>query len=221
MDDPGTMTIGSAMSASSTSIDQLIACTDCDRLTKKPELRPHQIARCRYCGALLRRGHGDSLQPVIALSLASLILFAIANLFPFVSLRSGGVEQEIRLSSGLFAMAESGVPLPGLVAIGFILIAPILRLAGYLYVLVPLWRHTEPPAWRAVLRLANFMLPWSMLEIYLLSVVVALVKISELGSIVIGVSFWSFVLLVVTSTWLSSITDRFALWELVELWRQK
>ena len=59
-----------------------------------------------------------------------------------------------------------------------------------------------------------------MLEIYLLSVVVALVKISELGSIELGVAFWSFVLMVITSTWLSSITDRFELWQLVESWRQ-
>ncbi len=215
------MTVSSAGPASSINIDRLLACPDCDRLTRKPKLQPRQVARCRHCGALLRRGHVGSLDPVIALSLASLILFVIANLFPFVSLRSGGLEQEIRFSSGLLALAESGVPLPGLAAIAFILVTPILRLAGYLYVLVPLRWHTEPPAWRPVLRLSNTVLPWSMLEIYLLSVVVALVKISELGSIVIGISFWSFVLLVITSTWLSSITDRFVMWELVESWRQK
>ena len=214
------MAINSTAARSSINIDRLLACPDCDQLSHKPKLNPHQVARCRYCGALLCRGHGNSLQPIIALSLTSLILFAIANLFPFVSLRSGGLEQEIRLASGLFTLAESVVPLPGLVAIAFILVAPILRLTGYLYVLIPLCWHIEPPAWRVLLRLTNIVLPWSMLEIYLLSVVVALVKISELGSIVIGISFWSFVLLVVTSTWLSSIADRFIIWELVESWRQ-
>lgn len=217
---PGSITSASVPSFPSAGIDGMLACPDCDRLATAPTLQRHQFARCRHCGAILRYGQGSSLQSVIALSLAALVLFAVANLFPFVSLRSGGLEQEILLSSGLFALAESGVPLPGVVAIAFVLLTPILRLTGFLYVLVPLWLRAEPPAWRPVLRITNNLQPWSMLEIYLLSVVVALVKISELGSIELGVAFWSFVLMVITSTWLSSVTDRFQLWQLVESWRQ-
>jgi len=216
----GATTTGSSPSFPPSLLDGMLACPDCDRLARAPRLQPHQFARCRYCGAMLRHGQGTSIQNIIALSLASLVLFAIANMFPFVSLKSGGLEQEIHLSTGLFALAESGVPLPGVVAIAFVLLTPILRLVGFLYVLVPLRLRVEPPSWRPVLRVANNLQPWSMLEIYLLSVVVALVKISELGSIALGVSFWCFVLMVITSTWLSSITDRFHLWELVESWLQ-
>jgi paraquat-inducible protein A len=200
---------------------QVMACPDCDRLVRKSALRRGQVARCPYCDAVLSRGRSWSPEPVIALSLASLILFAVANLFPFAAIRSAGVEQEIRLSSGLFALADADVPLPGIAAIVFILVVPVFRFSGYLYVLLPMKKGIEPPAWRPLLRAVNAMLPWSMLEIYLLAVVVSMVKISELGTIVIGASFWALVLLVFTSTWLSAAVDRTALWELLDSWRQR
>ena len=70
--------------------DTLTQCLDCDLLQLNPPLPRGAAAHCGRCGALLHRNRPDSLEPTLALTFAGLILFLVANSFPFLSLEMQG-----------------------------------------------------------------------------------------------------------------------------------
>ena len=196
--------------------DQLIACHDCDLLQRRRLLHDGEIARCARCRALLYRRKPNSLDRALALSLASLILFVLANAFPFMAMQVQGREQSISLPSAVWSLVEENQWLLA-ACVGFlILLAPLLKLAGLLYVLLPLrlgWRLPRSPL---SYRMVGLVTPWSMMEVYLIGVLVSLVKLAELADIVLGLSFWSFIGLIICETAASTTLDGVSLWQNLE-----
>jgi len=191
----------------------LIACHECDTLARVRRLPPGSVARCPRCGGLLGRGKRDSIDRTLALVVAGLVLFTLANVYPFMTFQLEGREQESNLVSGAIVLWREGLQELGVLvfmtSIGF----PALELLGLLYVLLPLRFHRRParhfgPAFRFILSIG----PWGMLEVYMLGVLVAIVKLSEMATLQPGVSFWSFCGLIVATTAARSALDPALIW---------
>jgi paraquat-inducible protein A len=191
----------------------LIACHECDALARVSDLRPGSMARCPRCGGLLRRAKHNSIDRTLALVLAGLVLFTLANVYPFMMFRLEGREQVSNLVSGSIVLWKEGLPELGVLvfmtSIGF----PALQLFGLLYVLVPLRLGRRParhfgPVFRSILTIG----PWGMLEVYMLGVLVAIVKLSEMATIKPGLAFWSFCGLIVTTTAANGALDPALIW---------
>jgi paraquat-inducible protein A len=71
------------------------------------------------------------------------------------------------------------------------LLAPAAQIALLLYVYGALSLGSQPPAFAAAVRLLQAITPWSMLEIFLLGVIVASVKLAEQATILPGPAAWS------------------------------
>ena len=80
--------------------DTLTQCPECDLLQLNPVLPPGAAALCARCGAPLHRNRPDSLESTLALTLAGLILFLVANSFPFLSLEMQGQVRATTLATG-------------------------------------------------------------------------------------------------------------------------
>ena len=115
-----------------------------------------------------------------------------------------------------------GATLGGQTSVGLLVllttvIAPMAQLVLLLYVLGPLHRGRVPraivPAFRWVQRAKN----WSMMEVFLLGILVSLVKLMDMASIVPGVALWAFVLLIPVLAAASSSLDPHEIWEHVEV----
>ena len=117
--------------------DTLTQCPDCDLLQLNPLLPRGAAAHCGRCGALLHRNRPDSLEPTLALTLAGLILFLVANSFPFLSLEMQGQVRATTLATGVINLYAEGMwGLAGVVLFTSIL-APGLQLGLLLIVLIP------------------------------------------------------------------------------------
>jgi paraquat-inducible protein A len=101
----------------------------------------------------------------------------------------------------------------GLFCFGFILLIPLLRVVGLLYILLPLRFARRLPGLEVVFRGIVTLSPWSMMEIYLLGAVVALVKLASMANIELGLSFWAFALLNLLSALAAQMVDSHTLWE--------
>ena len=101
--------------------------------------------------------------------------------------------------------------------IGFTsILAPLLHILGLLYVLVPLkWNRLS---WRFVsmFRAVELLRPWVMLEVYLLGVLIAILKLSELATIELGVAFYAFIGLMLLTTMAAASLDADLIWESLE-----
>ena len=196
--------------------DQLIACHDCDLLQYRRQLHDGETARCARCQAFLYKRKPDSINRALALTLTSLILFLLANSFPFLSMQVQGREQSISLLSAVWSLYEEQQWLLA-TCVGFlILLAPLLKLVGLLYLLLPLSLGRALPRSPLTYRIVDLLTPWSMMEVYLIGTLVALVKLMELAHIVLGLSFWSFIGLIICETAVGITLDGVSLWQRLE-----
>lgn len=195
----------------------MIACHGCDLLVRAPKLPPGTSTRCPRCGHVLQRARRNSIERTLAFTMAGLILFILANVYPFMTFELEGREQRSTLVTGSLELWDAGLPELGVLvfmtSIGF----PALQLFGLLYVLLPLRFGLAParhfgPAFRMILTIG----PWGMLEVYLLGVLVAIVKLSEMATLEPGVAFWSFAALIVVTTSASASLDPDLVWKKLE-----
>ena len=159
-------------------------------------LPKHGVAKCNRCGAVLYRHKPNSLDRTLALTIAALILFVTANMYPFLALKLEGREQETLLFTGVRDLYDYGMwELSFLVLLTSIVI-PLIHILGTLYVLLPLKFNRSPWKLALVFRIVRGLRPWGMMEVYMLGVLVSLVKLSDIATIVPGIALYSFALLI-------------------------
>jgi paraquat-inducible protein A len=173
-------------------------------------------AHCRRCGALLRKHPRNGLERTLALAFAAAVLFAVANSFPFLSFDMKGRVTQTNVVAGIIDLYNGGkAEIAALVALT-IEIAPVAQLALLLYVLVPLRIGRVP--WRLphAFRLLRHAQSWSMIEVFLIGIMVAITKLMGMASIVPGLALWSFALLMLVLAGAMASFDPEAVWERAE-----
>jgi len=198
---------------------RLVACHDCDRLARLPALAEGAAAFCPRCGGLLRRRRRNSIERTLALTLAASVLFAVANLFPFLSFQMRGRVTETTLATGVFDLWEQGVEAVALL-VGFTaVVAPFAQLALLLYVLLPIHVGRIPWQMPRMFRLLRRIQPWSMMEVFLVGILVAVIKLLDLADVVPGLALWAFGGLIVVLAGALASLDPEAVWERLEVRR--
>jgi len=170
----------------------VIACHECDLLQREARLPRGGVARCRRCGAILYRDSPDSLDRTLALSLAAAILFLIANSFPIIGIELQGNRSAVNLFGAVHSIWNQEMKLISLLVLITIILVPAFELAMMIYLLLPLKFRQMPPGTALILRVLKSIKPWGMVEIFMLGVLVALVKLSHDFIIIPGVALWSF-----------------------------
>jgi paraquat-inducible protein A len=197
-------------------MSKLVACRDCDLLCRMPEVPEGSLAYCARCGSVLRRRLRNSIERTLALSLAAALLFVVANAFPFLSFEMQGRITRTTLASGVVDLWQQGVPqvavLVGITAIA----APFVQLALLLYVLLPLQLGRVPWQMPRLFRWLHRVHPWSMMEVFLVGILVAITKLVDLAEVIPGLALWAFAALIVVLAGAQASLDSEAVWQRVE-----
>lgn len=172
-------------------------------------------AICRRCGSTLYAEKGATIQRTLALYLAAMLLFVLANVYPFLTLSMQGLSQSGHLVSSPIALWQSGMPEVAAVIAFFVVVAPAIRIAAGLAVLAPLAVGIRPPWAVHGMHIMHAMKEWSMPEVYVLGVLVSYVKLAGLASAHFDVSFYAFVLMTVVLTWAQAAFEPHAVWDRV------
>ena len=175
----------------------MIACHECGTVQHMRALPEGGAARCSRCGATLYRQRRDSIEHTLLLTLAALILFVIANTFPFLTFELEGRADTSTLLSGVKSLYQQGMWPLALLVLLTATVVPLVWLLSTAYVLLPLRFGRRP--WRVaeVFKFTELLRPWAMMEVYLLGVIVAYVKLSDLARLELGIALYAFVGLIV------------------------
>ncbi len=195
---------------------ETVACPDCDLLQHIPALDPGDKARCPRCGCELARRPADPLDRPLALTVAALIAFVVANTMPIMGLSAVGRRASTTILGGAYEMWTTGEPITAAVVAFCVVLAPALYLCFMLAVLIAVRRPPAPYWVGEVLRWGVHMQPWSMYEVMLLGVLVALIKIAELAQVDIGVGMYALGALVVLFPAIMLSFDPREVWNRVE-----
>jgi len=194
----------------------LVACPNCDLVQRLPAVTPGQTACCRRCGTVLWRRRVDSLNRTLALAVTAAVLWIIANTVPMLGLTTVGRESFTTVIGGAELLWQHDQQVVAVLVFFAAVLAPALQISVVLLVLLAA-RRERPPAWSGwILRHLPFTRTWSMIEVMLLGVLVALTKIAEYATVIPGHALFALFALVFVLAAMQSSFDPREVWNRVE-----
>ena len=169
------------------------------------------------CGLPIVTERSTAFAQVISLAMTAFVLMLAAISFPFLELDVAGRHNSISVLQAVTVFNDGIALLLALAVAGFIVFLPLLRLAAIIYALGPIVR--EKPVRRGAKQafaLAEFLQPWSMAEIFIVGVAVALIKVAGLAHVSIGPAFWAFCALVLITVLKDQLICRYSVWQALE-----
>ena len=192
------------------------SCPTCGLVQAVEPLRPGTVAECIRCGSFLEARRSErSLEVTGALTLAALILYVPANVYPITKMYLYGAYSESTVWDGVVMLMNGEQWVVAIVVFLASMVIPLVKLAGLLSLVV-----TARMGWGRRLRSRTQLYkfidaigPWAMLDVFLLAVLVALVKLSTWAKILPGPGLLAFSAVVVLTMLASAAFDPRAIWE--------
>jgi len=191
----------------------LIACHECDLLQREITLPPGRVALCGRCGAALYRTPHKSIDHTFALALTAAVVLLLANLYPIIGLDIQGTRNDTTLISAVNALWNQEMRLVAVLVLVTTFLVPAIEIAVMLHLLLALKRGRVPAGFTVIMRILQSVNPWGMVEVFILGVIVALVKLTHFGNLIPGLALWSFGILTVLLAALASSFDSRDAWE--------
>ena len=194
-------------------MDSLIACHDCDLIHRINPLPAKGTAVCIRCGAVLYKHKPNSLERTLAFALAGLILFILANSFPFLGLKIGSQVRETTLITGIHELYVEGMHVIAILVLITTVLAPFIQMLCMLYILLPLRFHHLSKGLPRVFRFVNSVGPWGMMEVFMVGILVSVVKLAGMAKIIPGISLYSFLALIFVLAAMIVSLDSHLIWQ--------
>lgn len=196
----------------------LVCCHDCHLLTKRERSHSGQAAFCPRCGAALHLRKPNSIMRTWALLIAALIFYIPANLLPITVTTSLGHTQSDTIMSGVIYFLLHGSPEIALVIFVASVFIPLLKLVVIAYLLVSVQRKSgwRPRDRTQLYRIIESIGSWSMVDIYVVTILVALVKLGVFANIDAGPAAVYFASMVVISMFAAESFDPRLIWDALE-----
>lgn len=194
----------------------ILICTDCHALNRQDKAIDEQT--CTRCGALVHARRPNSLLRTWALLLTSAILYIPANLLPIMTINSLGQGSPSTIMSGVIELVQHGmIPIAAVVFVASILV-PTFKLVGIALLLFSVQRHQPLSARQRIImyRFIEFIGRWSMLDIFVIAILVAVVNFGRIASVEADLGAVAFASVVIL-TMLAAVTfDPRLIWDNTE-----
>ena len=193
-----------------------IACKDCDLLIERVDTPPGDKALCPRCENPLYQRRQQGIERTLALAITGLLLFIPANLLPVMSLQLIGHETSTTIYEGSLVLFREGLYWTALLVFSASVVIPLCKLLLMLFVSGTLQLGRSSPLLPYAMRYYHHIDDWGMLEVYMLSVLVAVVKLKGMASVIPDVGLYCFIGLLLVTTLMSSLLDQDDVWEQIE-----
>ena len=171
-------------------------CPQCDTLFRLPVVKSSQSAYCPRCNDKVRDGRDWSLTRLGAMAIAMLMLMPFAWSEPLLRLHLLGMRIDANLLHGIWQMTDSGDPITAAMVFFCTVAAPAVLVLSIAY----LWLgNILGMNLRPVLLMLDRLKEWVMLDIYLVGIAVASIKVQDYAFLQPGMGLLAFISLVVLS----------------------
>jgi paraquat-inducible protein A len=193
----------------------VLSCPTCGLMLEVDRPARGQSAECPRCASTVSEGPHGSLQVTAALAVSALILYLPANLYPILRMHFYGAYSESTVWDGVVSLAQSQQYFVALIVFLASIAVPILKLAGLLYLVISarfgIGRRLRSRT--RIYRFIDVVGPWAMLDVFLLAILVALVKLGQIATILPGPGLIAFTAVVVLTMLASASFDPRTIWE--------
>jgi paraquat-inducible protein A len=196
----------------------LLSCSSCHLISKNPFPAGKTKAYCPRCGERLYVRKPESLSRTWALVIAAIIFYIPANVLPIMKVTSLGKAQSDTILSGVIYFIQTGMwPIALVIFIASVFV-PILKLAILIFLLISVqiklkWRPKDRTRlYRAIEAIGR----WSMVDIFVVTLMVALVKLGALADIEAAPGAIFFAAVVVVTMFAAMNFDPRLIWDKME-----
>lgn len=196
----------------------MVSCNDCHLLSRWPELPAHQLAVCPRCGSVLRQRRPQSIARTWALLTAAMILYIPANTLPMTITSALGDVHKDTILSGVIYFMQTGSWEIALVIFTASVFVPFMKFTILIYLLLSVqFKSIDRPRDRTVLyRMTEAVGRWSMVDVFVVTILVALVKLGVLADVEAGPAALYFASVVVITMIAAESFDPRLIWDVVE-----
>jgi len=196
------------------SSDTVLACEGCGLLQRVDDLAPGTSAECIRCGSTLARQSYGGADATLALTLAALVLYIPANIYPILSMNMYGAYTENTVWDGVVSLFQYNQYFIAVVVFLASIVIPLLKLMGLFFLVASVkWgRGRRLRARTRIFRFIDLIGPWAMLDVFLVAILVALVKLGDIGRIIPGPGLIAFTAVVVLTMLASQSFDPRLIW---------
>jgi len=161
-------------------LDNFVICHKCFTLNEEIPISDGSKACCSECGHILYRYNSKLIDHGLALSFTGLIFFILANMFPLLQIDMLGTEQFITIPKTIFSLFDSGFFIVGFIVVFLIFVFPLIIFLINILLFFLLKIERGEQLTKELLILLSHITPWSMADIFFISLLVALVKLIAL-----------------------------------------
>ena len=196
--------------------ETVVACDTCGLVQRVEPLRPGVVAQCARCDSFLMAARDEGrLHLTAALAAAALVLYVPANLYPILHMSAYGAYSESTVWDGSVGLIEANEWFVGLVVLAASIVVPLLKIAGLFFLVVAakfrLGRRLRSQT--RLYKIIDLIGPWAMLDVFLLAILVALVKLNDLATVLPGPGLAPFAAMVVLTLLASAVFDPKLIWD--------
>lgn len=171
-----------------------------------------EVIECPRCGHKNHRLKPRSIEKTLVYSLTALIFYIPANLFPFMTIELYGSRNSSTIWSGIVSLAEGGSWVIAMVVFLASMVVPFFKLVALFYLALIGPRNKHPRTHTKLYNIIEAVGRWSMLDIYLLAVLVAIMKLGPWTTVRPEIGSLMFVFVVVFTMLASASFDPQLLW---------
>lgn len=194
----------------------LASCHSCSLVSRLPDV--HAPAFCPRCGAALHLRKPSSIAKTWALIVAAYVFYIPANILPITKVESLGYVQSDTIMSGVIYFIQTGMwPIALVIFVASIFVpAAKLLILSFLLISVQLGSRWRPRDRTRLYRITELVGRWSMVDIYVVTIMVALVHLGALATIEAGPGALYFAAVVVITMFAAMTFDPRLIWDAAE-----
>ncbi len=185
-------------------------------MQRLPPLEPGESARCPQCDEEMWRRRDDPVNRTLALAIAAAALFVVANSVPMLGLTVVGRSASTTVFGGVLDLWADRQEIVAILVLFTAIVAPGLQIAMMLAIAFGA-RRLHPRRWVGVLiRHHPAAKTWSMIEVMMLGVLVALTKIADYARVIPGIALFVLGALVFVLAAMEASFDPRDVWQRIE-----
>jgi paraquat-inducible protein A len=192
----------------------VLACDLCGLSQRVEDLSPGTSAECIRCGATIASRPATSPDVTLALTLAALVLYVPANIYPILTMNMYGAHSENTVWDGVVNLIQYNEYLVAAIVFLASIVIPLMKLLGLLFLVASVkWGRGRRLRGRThIYQFIDAIGPWAMLDVFLLAILVALVKLGDLARVIPGPGLIAFTCVVVLTMLASQSFDPKLIW---------
>jgi len=194
--------------------DSVLNCDTCGLAQQVDELAPGMSAECIRCGATVATRPRGGTDATLALTLAALVLYIPANIYPILAMNLYGAYNENTVWDGVVSLMEHNEYFVAAIVFLASIVIPLIKLLGLTFLVASVnWgKGRRLRARTHIFKFIDAVGPWAMLDVFLLAVLVSLVKLGDLARVIPGPGLLAFTCVVVLTMLASQSFDSKLIW---------